>query len=146
VSSDIVSSDSGPYATAEVCTSGTHWTGGTGHSMRPGNACISCHERGGGPHFSAAGTVYKTAHEPVNCDGAPNIDVVLTGADGVSVTLTTNSAGNFDTRASIALPFTAKLVLGGNERQMATPQMTGDCNECHADPPLNGAPGRVMAP
>jgi hypothetical protein len=119
--------------------------------MAPGEACISCHQsqRGEAPVFTVAGTVYPTAHEPNDCNGsaAGAVSVVLVDANGNSVTLQVNSAGNFTYRAlSFATPYTAKVVSGSNERVMATAQTNGDCNGCHSETGSNGAPGRIMAP
>ena len=63
-------STSDPFAAAQKCTSGNDWSSGEGPTMRPGEACISCHSASGGPRLAVAGTVYPTAHEPDDCDGA----------------------------------------------------------------------------
>lgn len=137
-----------------VCTSNHIARGEESYTMAPGEACIACHAQGEGPRFVIAGTVYPTAHEPADCWGASStangpIDVVITDATGKSFTLPANSAGNFTLSArsaSIALPYTAKVVSGGKTRAMNTPQKDGDCNGCHTDTGANSAPGRVMAP
>lgn len=141
------------YDTPSVCTSGTSWTRGDHGSklMKPGGACIQCHDQEGeGPSYSAAGTVYPTAHEPDDCNGSSSsaIQVVVTGADGVSQTAAVNAAGNFFFRSAIKMPYKAKVVSGTKSRAMSTPQKDGDCNKCHTE---NGTqkektPGRVMAP
>ena len=143
-----------PYSTPVTCTSGTTYSGGEGSSaMDPGQACISCHSANGGPSFVIGGTVYPTAHEPNNCNGAngssDGATVVITDSTGKVFTLNVNSSGNFyeSTRsATIAMPFQAKVVQGGNERVMATPQSTGDCNSCHTETGASNAPGRIMLP
>ena len=139
-----------PYATPTVCTSGTSWTRGDRGSsqMHPGGACINCHDASGeAPGFSFAGTVYPTAHEPDDCNGKSAIQVVLTGANGATITLTSNSAGNFFSQgSSLTMPFTAKVVANGKTRVMATPQTTGDCNSCHTETGAESAPGRIMVP
>jgi hypothetical protein len=134
--------------TPATCTSGTMWTGGDrGNSrMHPGRACIDCHDANGGPPLTIAGTVFPSAHEPDDCNGANAIQVVITGADGVASTITTNSAGNFYSTRNIALPLSAKVVSGGKERAMLATQMTGDCNGCHTESGDQGAPGRIVAP
>lgn len=129
--------------TAVVCTSKTNWTNGNGPNMRPGAACKSCH------NFTVAGTVYPTAHEPTNCNGvngSTGVRVVITGSNGVAVTLTPGSSGDFYTSTRIATPFTVTLMNGGTTRKMLTPQTSGDCNSCHTQNGANGAPGRIMAP
>jgi hypothetical protein len=133
--------------TPSVCTSGRTSTRGEGSTMAPGQACVACHSRGEGPRYTIAGTVYPTAHEPDNCLGSPGgVSVVITGADGVVVTLPVNSAGNFSLRTRVATPYTAKVVAGSKVRLMATPQTNGDCNACHTEAGTSLAPGRVVAP
>ena len=138
------------YNTPEVCTSGVYYTSNEGSSrMRPGNACITCHQQSGGeaPTFAIAGTVYPTAHEPNDCAGKSSIQVVIMDANGnTQLTLTSNSAGNFYSSLPITKPYRAKVVSGGNERAMTATQTDGNCNSCHTDGGANGAPGRIMAP
>ena len=40
----------------------------------------------------------------------------------------------------------AKVVVNGIERAMVTPQTLGDCNACHTQNGLQGAPGRIIVP
>lgn len=145
-----------PYNTPTVCTSNKQWTGGNDGSanMHPGDACISCHSMGGGeeaPSFAFAGTVYPTAHEPNDCNGVngPNsmAQVVITDANGATITMTVNSVGNFSASSrTVALPYHAKVVSNGQERAMGAAQQSGDCNSCHTENGANSAPGRIMAP
>jgi hypothetical protein len=141
-----------PYGTPSTCTSGKTWTGGTrgSPSMTPGQACIACHttQQGEAPLFSIAGTVYPTAHEPADCNGASGtgVTVVIQPAQGAAITLVPNAVGNFSYQGSIALPYQAKVVSGGRERVMAMAQTTGDCNSCHTETGANLAPGRIMLP
>jgi hypothetical protein len=141
---------SSTYDTPTVCTSNTRWTGGDEGSpmMHPGMPCIACHGRGEGPIFTAAGTLYPTAHEPDDCNGAEgsSFTVVITDANGTTYTLPVNAAGNFFTGTPYAPPYRAKVVSGTRTRAMATPQTDGDCNGCHREKGRNNAPGRVMAP
>ena len=79
------------------------WTKGNHGSdeMNPGRACIACHSTMNGPDLTIAGTVYPTAHEPDLCygaDGSNDVSVVITGADGQTVTLTPILSGNFTSR------------------------------------------------
>lgn len=147
-----IEGNGGEYDTELVCTSGMHWTRGDHGSalMKPGGACIDCHTKEGeGERYTAAGTVYATAHEPDDCNGVAQgaVKVILTGADGKETSMTVNGAGNFGTRASIKMPYRAKVVDGaGNTREMITPQKDGDCNKCHTSAGAEKAPGRVMAP
>ena len=121
------------------------WTGGNGSTMRPGNACTSCHG-----NFSIAGTIYPTAHEPNNCDGvngSSGVKVVITGSNGTKLTLTPSSAGNFYSTAQISTPYSVTLTgNGAATRAMLMPQTSGDCNSCHTQNGSNNAPGRIMAP
>ncbi len=141
-----------PYDTPTVCTSNSMWTRGNrgSASMHPGGACNACHSSSDdGPSFSIAGTVFPTAHEPDDCNGASGasgVQVVITGANGQTLTLKPNSVGNFFSYSSVSLPYTAKVVSGGKERAMGTAQTDGDCNGCHTLTGSNGAPGRIMAP
>ena len=135
-----------------VCTSGRTWRGGNDGSpeMNPGMACIQCHQASDeGPRFSIAGTVYPTLHEPDLCDGAPpasGAQVIITGADGRTLTLAPNAAGNFYSETRVAGPYRAKVVTSGGERAMTAAQTSGDCNSCHGLAGANGAPGRIMLP
>lgn len=141
------------FGTPPTCTSNQRWTGGDRGSplMHPGGACIACHtaEREG-PTFTIAGTLYPSAHEPNDCNGAGTSSgaiVVITDAQNVEHRLPVNAAGNFfleDTRVS--LPYRAKVVASGRERPMLTPQSVGDCNSCHAQTGVNAAPGRIVLP
>jgi mono/diheme cytochrome c family protein len=130
-------------STAVVCTSNMTWRSGNGPNMRPGDACPSCHG------FTFAGTVYPTAHEPAHCNGIPTsagVKVIITGADGNSVTLTPGTVGNFSSNANVRTPFTVKVTSPKGTRSRLTPQTSGNCNMCHTQNGANGAPGRIMAP
>ncbi len=142
-----------PFSVAPTCTSGTTWNGGSdgSGSMDPGKACINCHASSGGeaPRFAIAGTVYPTAHEPDLCYGANGTDgaqVVITDANGKSISLTPNSAGNFSSSAVVATPYRAKVTYMGRERDMAATQTSGDCNACHTQNGTMSAPGRIILP
>jgi mono/diheme cytochrome c family protein len=135
-----------------ICTSGKTWREGNEGSpeMNPGMACIQCHAASDeGPRFSIAGTIYPTAHEPDLCDGAPpasGAQVIITGADGRTLTLAPNAAGNFYAETAVAAPYRARVVTAGGERAMTAAQTSGDCNTCHSIAGANGAPGRIMLP
>lgn len=135
------SSGSGGVA-GSVCTSMKTWNDTTGPLMAPGYPCLSCHS------FSLGGTIYPTAHEANNCDGATGggLSVIVTGANGQTVTMTPNAAGNFYATAPISTPFTVKVTSSNGTRVMQTPQTSGDCNSCHTVAGANGAPGRIMTP
>jgi hypothetical protein len=140
-----------PLAAAATCTSGMTWTQGDHGSaaMNPGRACITCHARMNGPDLTIAGTLYPTGHEPDLCygaDGADGARIVITGADGQTITLTPVPSGNFHLRTRVATPFTAKVMYMGRERAMTATQTSGDCNSCHTQSGANGAPGRITLP
>jgi len=134
-----------------TCTSGRTWTGGNEGSpdMNPGMACNLCHGSDEGPQFSIAGTLYPTIYEPALCygaDAATGAQVVVTGADGRTLTLTPNGAGNFFSEVAVVRPYTAKVVTSAGERAMTASQTSGDCNTCHTMAGANGAPGRIILP
>jgi mono/diheme cytochrome c family protein len=134
-----------------TCTSGRTWTGGGEGSpnMNPGMPCIQCHASDEGPRFSIAGTVYPTIGEPDLCNGAPTssgVQVMITGADGRTLTLNLNGAGNFFSEIAVARPYHAKVVTAGGERAMTAEQTSGDCNGCHTPSGASGAPGRILIP
>ena len=143
-----------PLNTPAQCTSKKNWTGGNSGSalMNPGQACISCHNRGEGPSYTIAGTLFPTGHEPNNCYGVDanvtkGAKVVVTGADGKTLSLTPNAAGNFFSNTQVAKPFMVKVVDGaGVERLMAGSLTNGDCNTCHTATGASNAPGRVTLP
>lgn len=141
-----------PLNAAPTCTSGSFYSGGDDGSsrMNPGQACISCHQsHREGPRFSLAGTVFPTGHEPDLCFGAPassGAQIVITDANGQTLTLTPNAAGNFYSETAIALPYQAKVVANGATRAMSAAQTSGDCNSCHTQSGANGAPGRITLP
>lgn len=136
-----------------VCASELQWTGGDEGSplMHPGKDCVGCHaDQGEGPTFAVAGTVFGDLHQSADCYGVEGAKVVLTGSDGKEITLTTNVAGNFyldkADAAALKLPYTAKVVVGGKENKMISPQSAGSCNTCHSKAGANGAPGRIGTP
>jgi mono/diheme cytochrome c family protein len=122
--------------------------------MTPGGNCIQCHATTGGegPLFQLAGTVYPSAHEPANCNGANGNGpggavVVATGANGVEVRMPTNGVGNFaGWSTGLTFPYTARVEYQGRTRAMVAPQTNGDCNVCHTLAGTAGAPGRIMLP
>jgi len=141
-----------PLSAAATCTSNTTWRNGDRGStvMHPGCACITCHDSSrGAPLFGFAGTVFPSGHEPDDCNGANSATgarVVITDATGKQISVGVNSAGNFYSSATLRTPFTAKLVMGAKERVMTASQTDGDCNSCHTQDGLQGAPGRITLP
>lgn len=134
-----------------VCSSNSFWRSGEGPSMRPGEACISCHAtESDAPKFVVAGSLYPTSHEPSDCNGTNSSGkavVVITDANNTEHTLNVNSVGNFYLEGSkIALPYRATVKVGNNTRSMGASQTSGDCNSCHTEFGANGAPGRITLP
>ena len=144
---NLTACDDDPTAAADDCASGFEFVGDDNAEMEmyPGEACVECHRNEGeGPIFSIAGTVYETVSERDLCLGLEGTKVVITDANGVEKTLTSNSSGNFAFEGSIATPYTAKLVdSSGKEMPMVTPQTNGDCNTCHSPGGTDGAAGRI---
>jgi cytochrome c553 len=137
--------------TSSVCTSKVMWTRGDSRSagMHPGVACIDCHDRKGAPSYSAAGTVYPTAHEPDDCNGQGGATIEITDASGTVYRTTANAAGNFylsDIRNPIKMPYTVKVTSGTKTSVMKTPATSGDCNTCHTESGASKAPGRIYLP
>jgi hypothetical protein len=155
------------YGSANTCTSGQSWQGGTSESelMNPGFACRACHlgqnfqgqNPGGaaepGKAYFFMGTAFSTPHEPDLCaaEGVPADAVVeiLDSTDTVKLSLPISAAGNFRSRSTTAgfpLPYKARVVAGGKTAVMAGAQMEGDCNSCHTAAGTGGAPGRILIP
>ena len=114
--------------------------------MNPGKACIACHDNEiQAPALTIGGTLYPSAHEPDLCNGGYfGAQVIITDANGKTKTLPARTvSGNFQSVEAIAKPFTAKLTYMGRTRAMNTPQMDGDCNKCHTQDGMTGAPGRI---
>lgn len=140
----------GVSVTDETCASGLRWASGDAESprMHPGMDCLGCHqERGEAEEYTIGGTVYGALTEPDDCFGLADVSVEITGADGAVLRMTTTESGNFThEHASVALPYTAKVLLDGRELAMTTPQSILSCNVCHAQTGVNMAPGRILAP
>jgi hypothetical protein len=150
-----VASADANYNTPVVCTSGDHWMQGDrgAAAMYPGRACIACHMMRNGPSFAAAGTIFATAHEPDDCNGADGLftgaAITVIDANGVEHTTGADLAGNFNfptINGTIPLPIRAKIVVNGRTRAMLTPQTSADCNACHTVAGTKNAPGRIMLP
>jgi hypothetical protein len=133
---------------SDKCASGTLWVGGNAESslMHPGRDCIGCHGSGEGPQFTIAGTVHATLTEPDDCFGVPGVTVTVHDANGQSIQMVTNEAGNFFSRAAVAMPITATLELAGHTNAMTFMPGTAACATCHSTTGANGAPGRIVAP
>lgn len=135
-----------------TCLSDSFWTRGNHESplMHPGGTCIQCHaDSREGPSYVVAGTVYTLLDEPVDCNGLQGVEVEIMDSEGSVWTATTNDAGNFflsPRQADPVFPITAVVRDGDVEREMVTPQESGECNACHTDEGANGAMGRIVIP
>jgi len=136
----------------QECISGLRWVGGDEESsrMHPGGDCIGCHtDRGEGPRYAVAGTIYEALDEPSDCFGFEGATVEITDADGKLFSMTANPAGNFYLSSGdgpLAMPYRAAVVMDGVRREMASPQSDGNCANCHTAQGDLGAPGRVLVP
>lgn len=113
-------------------------------TMRPGEACLSCHRSGGKAdeeRFTAAGTVYGDANGSAPLAGAT---ISITDANQRQVTLTSNTAGNFYTKSTLTPPLTIVVSDGTQDATMLSGASSGDCNGCHA--PSGSAAARVFVP
>jgi len=146
--------DNSTFQGAPTCPSNNYFNGNThsGETMYPGQACLTCHAKSGGPSFTVGGTVFATGKVLDDCLPPAGVDltqaqVVLHDANGDHV-LSVLSDGNFRSQKTdiLVFPFTAKVVYQGNERAMVTAQSNGDCNSCHTANGANGAPGRIALP
>jgi len=143
--------DPSPFDLPPQCTTNTFYTGGEGAQMEPGRGCITCHgqlrSHDQPPPLSAGGTVYVTGHEPDRCNGVPGgATVEITDANGATVAIPINSAGNFYTQTLLAFPIHARVVTASGTRAMGGAVPSGDCNSCHTQSGANGAPGRIALP
>jgi hypothetical protein len=135
-----------------------------GPLMAPGEDCLECHGGGAsdgnggggdeltttpasrldddGPRWSAAGTVYPSAGSDADA-GLEGARVHLTDANGRSITLRTNQAGNFYTAERLRFPLRVAVTAGGVTKPMEDAVEYGGCNHCHTRPPQDDAPGRL---
>jgi len=114
--------------------------------MTPGEDCLSCHFADGVAEkkiWSVGGTVYDAAGA-----AASGAQIVVTDADGRSITMVSNGAGNFYTGEALKEPLRAVSVLrAGKQRDMPMPASgvpVGACNTCHVAGGKAGA--RIVAP
>ena len=153
------SSGGDPFGGDSVCSRGLEWNMGNKESpfMNPGMACLTCHMQMA-PQVSAGslggGRVGAAGPGPDLCFGVGGVEgpmvVGITDADMVVTELPVNEGGNFlwdrFEHGTIAFPITVRVVRGAEERVMLTPQMDGNCNNCHTEDGTNNAPGRIVAP
>ena len=113
--------------------------------MVPGENCLTCHSPGGGATaYAVAGTVYPRA-DSSDFDGIANITVTVTGADGKTVSMLSNSAGNFFAEGAVEFPIDVFSAIGNDGRVSMEPNsLTGACGSCHEALPDKGADGRIL--
>jgi hypothetical protein len=119
-----------------ACGGGEGEGGEGGPTMQPGSNCMSCHTGGEAGRFTAAGTVYAGGNSSVGVAGAV---VKIVPSTGTTVTLTTNSVGNFYTSATLNPPLQISVSFGGNTNAMSSGASSGACGSCHK-PAGNAAP------
>ncbi len=135
----------------EVCYSGMRWVGDKRGSpeMFPGRDCVGCHIDNDGPPLALGGTIYPyvvstdvwlASQSGEDCFGREGVDVFIEDAEGQTVQVTTNRAGNFYVEGNpddFAKPFNVRITwingLDGEERtnQMFTEPSYGGCGRCH---------------
>ncbi|HVP67949.1 MAG TPA: hypothetical protein VMT17_11860 [Anaeromyxobacteraceae bacterium] len=124
-----------------------------GPTMHPGQNCLGCHggvpsstsrEGGHATPWSFAGTAYLALDAPAN-QGVQGVIVTVTDANGWTFDVHSNLVGNFYSAESVAFPLSICVGFQGVTRCMSEPAPHGACNYCHASPPLEGAPGRIVA-
>ncbi len=124
-----------------------------GPTMRPGDNCLRCH--GGVPAGSQegghnarpwtfAGTVYSAVDAPADA-GIEGAAIDVTDSSGRSFSVHSNLVGNFYSAESLVFPLKVCVEYGGLARCMTSLSPHGACNYCHATPPLDDAPGRIVA-
>ncbi len=133
-----------------VCSTNQDWLNGSEGSplMVPGGNCIKCHSQGEGPRYAVAGTVHGAVDDDTNCYGIKGVKVTLTGANGNTLVMTSNEAGNFYSRSKNGLttPYKATVTYNGQTKQMITAQNDFNCMNCHTAQGANAAPGRIFVP
>lgn len=106
-----------------------------GPMMKPGQNCMDCHSGSeDAPSFTAAGTVFMNPGDDPS-QGIRGARIHLTDANGRSLTLKSNDAGNFYTREKLEFPLQVTVERDGLLAVMTTPAPEGACNKCHTVPP-----------
>jgi len=140
--------------------------------MQPGQDCTICHRSGRAAsdrQWTISGTVFSSpdacktylVDAGTTCSGgAEGVQVLVTMDGGATLTLTTNSAGNFYTDEPIG-QLTSLMIQKGNRRMVMNLPAAGGlggsgtigCNYCHtvANPGMptmgrEGAPGSLFIP
>lgn len=130
-------------ATALAVLAAAACTPARGPQMEPGEDCRTCHDATHHYYWSAAGTVFQAFDSPAE-DGRGGVKVELTDADGRTLALVTNPAGNFYTAEALRPPLRPVVRVGDRAIAMPMPAESGSCNECHR--PEGDVGGRLVAP
>jgi hypothetical protein len=91
-------------------------------SMCPGDDCLACHG------FQAAGTLFTDAGSAAVVGSA---SVTFVDKNGVTVSRTSNSAGNFYTSTALSFPLQRVTVTKGATTVEMLSVPDGHCNGCH---------------
>jgi hypothetical protein len=110
--------------------------------MKPGQDCTRCHDGDEAPKWTAAGTVFPEVSSPADA-GLEGVAVVVTDAGGRSITMTSNSAGNFYTAEPLTPPLDAHVEKDGHRIVANAAVPRGGCNDCHSVPPKEETRGRL---
>ena len=116
---------------------------------RPGQPCLVCHGEDytrGGVVFAVAGTIYRESGDE---EGEPDVDVIMTDADGRVFTERTNEAGNFYIEAGEAHPtFPMTVEVDGDgapvRHMRSAIYREGSCSACHLIAVDEASAGRVV--
>lgn len=116
--------------------------------MATGQPCLECHDRpmGSAEGMTVAGTVFDRLRTADGCQGVEDVRIVVSDAEGRTIELHSNFAGNFYTSREVAFPITARLEVDGWVRRMGVRVDHGDCNRCHTAGGAEMAPGRIVTP
>ena len=108
---------------------------GNGPTMRPGENCKGCHSG-----FTVAGTVFPSAQAQAS-EGVEGVTVSIADSTPKTLTLTSNSVGNFYSETAVSWPATITLSLGIRTATMPNAP-DGACASCHT----TSGQGRVYLP
>ena len=92
--------------------------------MRPGENCKGCHGS-----FSIAGTVFPSAQAQAS-EGLAGVTVTVVDSAQKTLTLTSNSVGNFFSEDALTWPADITLTLGSRTASMQGAD-SGACASCH---------------
>jgi|WetSurMetagenome_2_1015567.scaffolds.fasta_scaffold1319744_1 hypothetical protein len=103
---------------------------GEGPTMRPGENCKGCHGS-----FSIAGTVFPSAQAQAS-EGLAGVTVTVVDSAQKTLTLTSNSVGNFFSEDALTWPADITLTLGSRTASMQG-AASGACAGCHTSSSQN---------